>query len=151
MSFKTIICSVLFIAILYYGWPIFEALVLVLPLPDPKDLVEKINYFVSNFSGIIWGIISSLLFSQNAAADAQKSGYTSNLDAQIETFIDAEDEDSDEENDIGKARDQIKFDDDEEDFAINTSASGELIDLGSSSSSSGSFPAKSIPKLSGPK
>lgn len=25
----------------YYGWPIIEAIIVISPIPDPKDLIEK--------------------------------------------------------------------------------------------------------------
>jgi hypothetical protein len=30
-------------ACFYYGWPIIEAVILVLPIPDPKDQIEKVK------------------------------------------------------------------------------------------------------------
>ena len=30
-------------AICYYGWPIIEAILLLLPIPDPSDLKEKVK------------------------------------------------------------------------------------------------------------
>jgi hypothetical protein len=37
ISFRTFSTLALIGACLYYGWPIIEALILVLPIPDPKD------------------------------------------------------------------------------------------------------------------
>lgn len=35
-------------AILYFGWPMFEAVLIALPIPDPKDVKEKVrNLFKS--------------------------------------------------------------------------------------------------------
>jgi hypothetical protein len=38
MAIIAIVC-----ACLYYGWPIIEAVILVLPIPDPKDQIEKVK------------------------------------------------------------------------------------------------------------
>jgi hypothetical protein len=79
-------------------------------------------------------------------------GYSSNLEAQPEAFM--EDDDSD--DDIGKQKDEIdlNYDSDEkedDDIGVTNSNDGatELISLDHDSSDSG--PAKNIPKLQGPK
>lgn len=33
----------------FYGWPIIEALILILPIPDPKESLEKIKSVVGGF------------------------------------------------------------------------------------------------------
>jgi len=38
----------LFGAVIYFGWNYVEAILIALPLPDPKDLKEKISKFVSS-------------------------------------------------------------------------------------------------------
>jgi hypothetical protein len=43
ISFKTIATIALVCACFYYGWPIIEAIILVLPIPDPKDQIEKVK------------------------------------------------------------------------------------------------------------
>jgi hypothetical protein len=43
VSFKTIGTIAIMAACLYYGWPIIEAVILVLPIPDPKDQIEKVK------------------------------------------------------------------------------------------------------------
>ena len=82
-------------------------------------------------------------------------GYTSNLEAQPDGFM--EDDDSDE--DVGRQKDDIdlNYDSDEKSneedligISKSTDGSTELISLDSSSSKT-SGAAKNIPKLSGPK
>ena len=149
LNFKTILGLALTVAILYYGWPIIEAIILVLPIPDPKDTVESLKYYLTQGPQLVFGfLLSFLLPSAATSSNPQREGYSANLDAAIETFIDGEEDDSDDENDVGKIREELKYDDgegDEEQFAINTGGGSELIDLGSSSTK------KSIPKLSGPR
>lgn len=29
-------------ALLYYGWPVVEAIIIKLPIPDPKDMKERV-------------------------------------------------------------------------------------------------------------
>jgi hypothetical protein len=30
-------------AVFYFGWPIIEAILIALPIPDPKDITEKFS------------------------------------------------------------------------------------------------------------
>lgn len=48
-SWKNVILLLVVAAILYYGWPLVEAIIVKLPIPDPKDMKEK-------FSGVIQSI-----------------------------------------------------------------------------------------------
>jgi hypothetical protein len=34
---------VFIIGALYYGWPIIEAIILILPIPDPKNSLEMVK------------------------------------------------------------------------------------------------------------
>lgn len=79
--------------------------------------------------------------------------YSQNLEAEPEAFLEDDDNSDD---DIGKPMGQgLDYDSDEKHDEeaspnINQNNSGELIDLGSSNSNSGSKMAKNIPRLSGP-
>ena len=37
VNYKVTAVVIFLIGALYYGWPIIEALILVLPIPDPKE------------------------------------------------------------------------------------------------------------------
>jgi hypothetical protein len=41
LSFKTFLSLVIMGAIFYFGWPFIEALLIVLPIPDPKEIKDK--------------------------------------------------------------------------------------------------------------
>ena len=48
LSLKVFMSLVIIGAILYFGWPMFEAVLIALPIPDPKDVKEKVrNLFKS--------------------------------------------------------------------------------------------------------
>jgi hypothetical protein len=47
ISFKTVAIAIIGFACLYYGWPIIEAILLVLPIPDPKESLNKVKSFAS--------------------------------------------------------------------------------------------------------
>jgi hypothetical protein len=84
------------VACLYYGWPIIEAVILVLPIPDPKDQIEKVKSVAGSAADFVQSSISG-------GAPVRPSGfgghdYSANLDQQPEAFM-AGDDESDE--DIG--------------------------------------------------
>ena len=168
------------VAAVYYGWPIIEAIFIILPIPDPSGSVNKVTGF---FSGILESIMNAIPYSYaifgfiqtilspftdllpnrgNLGGNSNRDqgfemgpGYTSNLEAQPDGFM--EDDDSDE--DVGRQKDDIdlNYDSDEKSneedligISKSTDGSTELISLDSSSSKT-SGAAKNIPKLSGPK
>jgi hypothetical protein len=61
--------------VLYYGWPIIEGIVILLPIPDPKEIFNKLKGF-------------SLRPSQKKGP-----GYASNFNQAPETLGDSDDED----------------------------------------------------------
>lgn len=96
ISFKTLATIGLICAILYYGWPIIEAVILVLPIPDPKDQIEKVKAAAGSAADFVQGSISGPPARQ--ASGFGGHDYSANLDQQPEAFM-AGDDDSDE--DIG--------------------------------------------------
>lgn len=42
-SLRTILYFIIIGAILYFGWPLAEAIMIALPIPDPKDIKEKLR------------------------------------------------------------------------------------------------------------
>jgi len=96
VSMKTAAIMAIIGACLYYGWPIIEAVILVLPIPDPKDSLEKVKSMAGSATDFVKDSIGG------GGASARPSGghdYSANLDQQPEAFM-AGDDDSDE--DIGK-------------------------------------------------
>jgi len=64
-------------ACLYYGWPIIEAVILVLPIPDPKDQIERVKSAAGSAADFVQSSISG------GGAPSRPSGgpdYSSNLD-----------------------------------------------------------------------
>lgn len=45
LSLKTFLSLIIMGAIFYFGWPFIEALLIVLPIPDPKEYKEKLIAF----------------------------------------------------------------------------------------------------------
>ena len=65
---------------IYFGWPVVEAIVIFLPLPDPKDVLEKFKRFTSRAPA------PSHKKSPNGAA------YSGNFGEAPETLGDSDDE-----------------------------------------------------------
>ena len=158
ISLKSAGMLALVVACLYYGWPIIEAIILVLPIPDPKESVDK----VKSFAGAATGFVSeSISGGPSAGRGGPRADYSSNLEAPPEAFMDPEGDDSDE--DIGKpagqdTKDSVGLDydsdernDDELVAVSGSNPSSELIDLGGGEDRGRqSKAAANIPKLSGP-
>jgi hypothetical protein len=146
-SFKSLLTTAIVVAVLYYGWPIIEALILVLPIPDPKELLAKVTGAIAP----ITDLIQSFMTTQPRSEAPGRAGYQSGLNNAPASFIE-EDDDSD--DDVGKPAlgdaKNIDYDSDkgdEEMLASSGAGSNELIDLGASDSTA----AASIPKLNAPK
>lgn len=45
ISIHTIGYLIIFVAIIYFGWPLIEAVIIALPIPDPKDMKERVKAF----------------------------------------------------------------------------------------------------------
>jgi hypothetical protein len=75
---------------LYFGWPIIEAILIMLPIPDPKDIKEKIKGLVTRSS--------SSNTSTTAKPAVKGAGYTGNFNQAPESL---QGESDDEEDDIG--------------------------------------------------
>ena len=49
-TFRNGLILAIILIMLYFGWPIIEAILIMLPLPDPKDIKEKLKGLVSKSS-----------------------------------------------------------------------------------------------------
>lgn len=46
-----------FAAVIYFGWPIVEAILITLPLPDPKHVKEQLLNGLTKARAILGGVI----------------------------------------------------------------------------------------------
>ena len=92
-SFRNILIIAAISAICYYGWPMIEAILLMLPIPDPSDAQEKINQFSNQAMSMVKG---------NSNKDKQLGEYRSNFDAP-KGSDDEDEDDNDDEEDIGRS------------------------------------------------
>jgi hypothetical protein len=159
ISMKSAALSALIAAGLYYGWPIIEAVIMVLPIPDPKDSIDKVKSFAGSATDFVSGSISG--GPSNNSRQGQRADYSSNLEAPPEAFMDPDGDDSDDDigkpanadsNNVGLDYDSDERNDDELVAVSGSSTGNELIDLGGGGEDRGrqSKAAANIPKLSGP-
>lgn len=66
LSVHTIGYLIIIAAILYFGWPFIEAIIIALPIPDPKDMGEKIkSFFQRNAQTTRKGTVSKKEYTKN--------------------------------------------------------------------------------------
>lgn len=82
MSLKGLLTLAVIGCALYFGWPIIEAVLIILPIPDPKDVTEKVKAFISNLTAPKSG----------APTGTAKKGYTGNFNQLPETLGDSDEE-----------------------------------------------------------
>ena len=142
-SFRNILIIAAISAICYYGWPMIEAILLMLPIPDPSDAQEKINQFSNQAMSMVKG---------NSNKDKQLGEYRSNFDAP-KGSDDEDEDDNDDEEDIGRSANTKKKDldyDSDEKQDLNDEDDGakhELINLDDTKDSKSK---KKVPKLRKP-
>ncbi len=97
-SFRTILYLTVIALALYYGWPVIEALLIILPIPDPKTVIEKGK---SIFASVLLSAASLASRDNQSPAQPKPStkgpGYASNFNQAPDTLGE-----SDEEDDVGK-------------------------------------------------
>jgi hypothetical protein len=67
-NLKGLIIIALIAAVIYYGWPVIEAILLMLPIPDPRESIEKVKGLAGSATGAIGGLIPS-------GGSSQPAGY----------------------------------------------------------------------------
>jgi hypothetical protein len=69
-SMKSFLYVLILAGALYFGWPYIEALLITLPIPDPKDVKEKLGGLFGSSKGS----------SSNKKPNAKAGGYTERFD-----------------------------------------------------------------------
>lgn len=72
-------------ALLYYGWPVVEAIIIKLPIPDPKDMKERVQSIVSGIKDKV----------------PNKSEYNQGFVNAPQSLMDDDDDEEDDEGIIG--------------------------------------------------
>jgi len=94
LNFTTLLAVCVFSAIIYYGWPIIEGVILVLPIPDPKRSKARIISIFTKLGLCFKGLLSS----KTEAPNGTKAGYKQDF----ELAPGGLEEEDDDEMDIGK-------------------------------------------------
>lgn len=95
-SFKSVLYLTVIGLALYYGWPVLEALIILLPIPDPKDLLERGKSFIT---GSVAAVAKSAKSGGALTKSAKGPGYASNFNQAPDTLGESDEEGED---DIGK-------------------------------------------------
>jgi len=129
-NFKIILSIIIVAAILYFGWPLFEAVLIALPIPDPKDVKDKVKNMLKS--------------GENPRGGLKSKEYTKNFNQAPECLGESSDEEDSQQNKNGTSN--LRYDSDEDRLADS-----ELINLdGNSSRDRTNTAAEKIPKLRKP-
>ena len=123
-NFRTILILAIVGVILYFGWPILEAILIILPIPDPKEVTKKLK---------------NMLSGSGASKRPNMKEYTGNFAQAPESILGESDDDDD---DVGKKkRNELSYDSGED---------NELIALDSSNRDRTNTAADNVPRLNRP-
>lgn len=135
-SFKGFFTLAIFGAVAWFGWPIIEAILILLPIPDPSSMQDQAKELLATVQGKLSGLMKS------AQGAAQSSSAPKDYRADFENAPVSYADDDDEEEDIGKEMNRdLTFDSDEEGVE---DGSNELINLDKAEQK------KPVPKLRKP-
>ena len=123
-------------AVCYFGWPIIEAILIVLPLPDPR-FVKEYFYTAKTF---LFSLPAAFNSKQEPGPIGAAAGYREGFE-QMPGGLHDEDDDEEDVGRLGLSSDKLNYDSDEKEDGEGN----ELISIDSSAQK------KKVPKLRGPK
>lgn len=116
-SFKGFFICAIFGAVIWFGWPIIEAILILLPIPDPNSIKSTLTSAAAGAQQKLKGL------QEKAAISNEPKDYRADFENAPSGMAD----DDDEEDDIGKEINRnLTFDSDEEGL---DGGSNELINL----------------------
>jgi hypothetical protein len=147
---KNLVWAAIAVAVLYYGWPIIEAVILILPIPNAPGVIDTIKAVGNTAQDVVASVLKSNTKRRN---EGGPSDYQQNLEDAPNSFMANDDDDDDNsDDDIGKAASGnssgLNYDSDEK-FDEESGAQNELIDLGGGSSGAARS-ASHVKPLKGP-
>lgn len=92
-SFRSLFMLGVIGALCYYGWPVIEAVLLLMPIPDPRDMKEKAKEYGTQAVDYLKGLTGK------GERSAPRPGYDQAFNAPGSL---QDDDDDDDEEDIGK-------------------------------------------------
>lgn len=82
LSARNIIIACVIVVAIYYGWPLIEGVLIMLPLPDPSDIKEKLSNMLSKGKQAI------------SKSKGKSSGYSGNFKEAPESLGESDEEDN---------------------------------------------------------
>ena len=76
-KFRTILYLIILGVVGYYGWPVIEALIILLPIPDPKHMLEKLKSLISSS---VQAVARSTKSGAAASGPGKKGPYARDFD-----------------------------------------------------------------------
>jgi hypothetical protein len=116
-SFKSFLMWAVIGAVVYFGWPIIEAIIIVLPIPDPNGLKQPIMGCFSKFFALIKSLPAAFTgpAKGNQMPATEIAGYKNDFETEPNSLLD----DEDEEEDIGRnGANKLDFNSDEKDEEV---------------------------------
>lgn len=93
------------VAACYFGWEYIEAILVLLPIPDPTIVSQQMRHYCGLLAGVFSKSAKKLPGKDHGPAEM--TGYSQNFDGAPVSMKDNEDEEDDEE-DVGRHRDNAK-------------------------------------------
>ena len=137
-TFRGMFMLALIGALCYYGWPVIEAVLLLLPIPDPTEMKQQsVEYVKKTYE----------YFKNMGETQDQPVGYQQQQFAAPASMQDDSDENDEEDvgQDVGGNSNALDYDSDEKDNDQTDGAQQELISL-----DGGAEKRKKVPKLKKP-
>jgi len=97
LSVSGIVSMFILLAICYYGWPIIEGIIILLPLPDPKGLKQSSTSFITKFLAGLKSVPA--IFKSGNPQSGAPAGYRQDFEMAPGNLAE---EDDDDELDIGR-------------------------------------------------
>ena len=88
------ICAILG-AVTYYGWPLIEAILIMLPLPDPAQMKLQIMHWYEKLRSFVTR-------DPHLKKDSTAAGYQKDFELAPEVLNNGEDTEDDDEDDVGR-------------------------------------------------
>lgn len=155
MQWSTIVILAVLIAACYYGWAFIEAILILLPIPDPKGGIDAAkgygHQFVRCFKDLFQGVSEK---PGEAPRDISEQGY-SNFDQAPQSF---DDDEVNSDDDVGREMTNVPMtkldydsptEDNENGGLMNRPEDEDLLQINAEPGSSSG--TKNVPKLRKPK
>lgn len=112
-SVRGIFVIAVFAAVFYFGWPIIEAILITMPLPDPKNVKETLSQWLTMAKGKLSGGITHMI--AKSQKKKEQEGYLQDFEQAPASYA-QDGSDDDDSEDVGRTagfEDRLNYDSDE--------------------------------------